>query len=177
MPETTQPKSPEVLIEENTANGTVRLERMEQLNLILGRILALNHAIRLGRRNLQLGIVDFQLRVNDIRSPSSDYFRPRLVDQLNMVLTECADKCSRLILEQQECARLTLIEEARRLCVELAALGESPTLLYSLTCRVMPGHKSWRYHQPILGPFPKPVDYYVGPINDRVKANRYSRPH
>jgi len=168
------------------ASGTIRVsssmegqlagkeELMSQLNTSLHRMMMLNHAIRQTQRNRLMGAIDFLIRVRDVRSPCSDLFQPRLIEQLNSVLTECAERCSRLILEQQLCARLEVEAEIKRTYRALLSIGVPDKELHAITSRVMSGHRNWHTECLAFGVFREPVNFYVGPVNNPngIRANR-----
>lgn len=154
-------------------------ELLVQLNQNLHRMMALNHAIRQTQRNHAMGAVDFLIKVRNVRSPCNDMFQPRLVEQLNSVLTECAERCSRLILEQQLCVRLELEAEIRRLSNALLTAGMHPGEIHFLTCKVMEGQRNWHTECLAFGYFRKPVEYYLDPVGNPngIKANKDSTLH
>jgi len=76
---------------------------------LLARLDQLREAISWREAALEGNVQSFPLRVGPLQSPSSDLFEEDVADQLNTALSDCAKRCSEIVLtaQRQALAKLT----------------------------------------------------------------------
>ena len=76
---------------------------------LLARLDQLKEAISWREAALERNVQSFPLRVGPLQSPSSDLFEDDVADQLNTTLSDCAKRCSEIVLtaQRQALAKLT----------------------------------------------------------------------
>lgn len=85
--------------------------RIIEAGILLARIDQLSEAVKWREEALAVNVNSFPLRVGPLSSPSGDRFNPELVEQLNATISECAKRCSELVLAEQRKTLAGLIDE------------------------------------------------------------------
>ena len=102
--------------DDHLAQPTVRTQhhqdpRIREAGILLARIDQLTEAVKWREEALTANVNSFPLRVGPLQSPSGDRFSADLVDQLNATISECAKRCSELVLAEQRQTLAGLITE------------------------------------------------------------------
>ena len=85
--------------------------RIKEAGKLLARIDSLSEAVKWREAALAANFNSFPLRVGPLQSPSGDRLNPDLAEQLNVTISECAKRCSELVLEEQRRTLASLIDE------------------------------------------------------------------
>lgn len=91
--------------------------RILEAGKLLARIDSLSEAIRWREAAHATNMESFPLRVGPLQSPSGDRFSPDIADRLNEAISECATRCSTIILHEQRQVLRTLQDEKDALAV------------------------------------------------------------
>lgn len=91
--------------------------RVLEAGKLLARIDSLSEAIKWREAAHAANMECFPLRVGPLQSPSGDRFSPDIADRLNEAISECATRCSTVILDEQRQVLRTLQDEKDALAV------------------------------------------------------------